>query len=441
MNLQQIHAQLHHRPMNGLQMMIVALCMVINMLDGLDILAASLVSPILTRLWELSPEMQGSLLAAGPLGMAAGALVLSPVADIFGRRTSIMMCLTLMTIGMLLSATANSVGMLTALRFVTGLGVGAMASSTGTMVFEFSSLKHRALGLGLVVVGYPLGATLGGIASQGLIAAYDWRALFVVAGVGSALLIPIVFFAMPESLDYLVARQPRNALQRLNHVLQRLQLAALGTMPSAPVAGRGKGSLLDLLRQPVLPRTLIMAASYLLYMTSSYFALTWANQMTTDAGFSDIAGRQITNMINTGGIIGAIVIGLACFRAPFKPIAFATLVVMGLAIVAFGIYGTSLTLVGVCSVLIGFGIFGGAVVLYQAAATTFPARVRATGIGLSMSAGRIGSAIGPQAAGLLFGAGLGRIEVCVLLAIPVVLSAFTLINVPQTSLDDAAPSA
>ncbi|MEJ0007597.1 MAG: hypothetical protein WDM77_14835 [Steroidobacteraceae bacterium] len=46
------------------------------------------------------------------------------------------------------------------------------------------------------------------------------------------------------------------------------------------------------------------------------------------------------------------------------------------------------------SAVIGFGIFGAAVAIYATGAITFPARVRATGMGVVMSAGRVGSIFG-----------------------------------------------
>src|SRR5690606_28622656 len=107
-----------------------------------------------------------------------------------------------------------------------------------------------------------------------------------------------------------------------------------------------------------------------------------------------------------------------------------TLVVIGLGLMAFGGAATSYALTVFTSVLVGFSFFGGAVVLYTTGATTYPARVRATGMGLSMSAGRLGSFFGPFVAGLLLGADFGRLMTCVILALPVIVSAFTLLRVP-----------
>ena len=232
-SLQNIHEQLASRPLRPLQMLVITLGVLINMVDGFDLLAASLVSPILKREWQLEPEMLGLLLSAGPLGTATGALLLSPMADLYGRRSAILANLLLMSLGMTLSALADSVTQLTVLRFLTGMGVGAMASCVGTLVFEYCSLKTRNLGLGLVTIGYNVGVVIGGIlASQWLIGAYGWRSVFVFGGVTSALLVPLVYWLLPESIDFMVAKPRANTLGKLNRVLSRLELRPFETLPA-----------------------------------------------------------------------------------------------------------------------------------------------------------------------------------------------------------------
>jgi MFS family permease len=84
----------------------------------------------------------------------------------------------------------------------------------------------------------------------------------------------------------------------------------------------------------------------------------------------------------------------------------------------------------VTAAMIGFGIFGAAVAVYATGAITFPARVRATGMGVVMSAGRVGSIFGPYTAGLLLHAQFTRFAVCTILAAPALLSIAALVKVP-----------
>lgn len=419
------------------QWLVVGLGVLVNMLDGFDLLAASLVAPILSREWALTQETVGVLLSSGALGSAAGAFLLSSAADVLGRRSAILINLVLMCIGMLVSSRADSIELLVAMRFLTGMGVGAMASCMGTLIFEYSSVKNRNVALGLVTVGYTVGVVVGGIlAKQFLAAGFSWSALFVLGGVLTLLLIPLVYFVMPESLDFLISKQKAGTLPRVNRVLQHLGLSPMDALP-APTPKVAQSSVFDLLRQPILPRQLLMGASYFLYMMSSYFFMNWNNKLTTDAGFADAAGLDISILTNLGGIAGGVIIGYLSSRLSFRITAVVTLVVMGFAIAAFGGAAHSLLYTKISSFVIGFCVFGGAVVLYATAAATFPARVRATGIGLSMGAGRLGSFFGPFVAGQMLGAtfDLGRMTTCLLLAIPVIVSAIVLVKVPLQQLE------
>src|SRR6187399_1210097 len=92
------------RPMNLQQYAVVGLCVLINMIDGYDILALAQAGSALKREWGLSDAELGTLLSMNLVGMAIGALGVSPVADQFGRRPAILTCLCFMSVGMGLCA-------------------------------------------------------------------------------------------------------------------------------------------------------------------------------------------------------------------------------------------------------------------------------------------------------------------------------------------------
>jgi MFS family permease len=439
MSLQGVRQHIENSPLRACQILVIALCVAVNMLDGFDILALSLVSPTLSREWHLAPQTLGMLFSAGLLGTAVGGFALSPLADILGRRSAILINLVLMSIGMTLSATAGSVAMLAALRFCTGLGVGANAGCVGTLTFEYCSIKTRTLGLGLVVIGYTVGTLLGGYVAPPLLADFSWHGVLAFGGLCSLILLALVYLLLPESVDILAARKGPRALPALNKVLARLQLPGMAELP-APVVTAERGSLLDLLRRPILARTLLMGLAYFSFMVTEYFFLNWNNQLTTNAGFSDRDGIFITRLTSLGGLAGGIIVGLLGLRLPIRRVAAFALLTMGLGLVGFGTAGANLPLAQLTAAIIGFGIFGAAVAVYATGAITFPARVRATGMGIVMSAGRVGSIFGPYTAGLMLGAQFNRFTVCAILAIPVLLSIAALVKVPLTPVADASVS-
>ena len=412
-------------------MTVVAICAAINFVDGVDVLAMSLTAPAIAREWDLGPERLGALLSASLLGMTLGALVVSPLADLFGRRTMILGCLVLMSAGMLLSVGAESVAVLGVSRIVTGLGVGGMTSCTGTLVVEYASARRREFSLGCVTIGYPIGAVISGLCAVWLIAAFGWRSVFLMGAAGSLLLIPIVVWQLPESIELLVARRPRNALQRINATLDRLGIERLAQLPAVAIAESQKSSVLDVVRGGLLKRTVPVCFTYFMYMLSFYFILNWATKLTTELGFSDRSGISISVLTNLGGIAGGLAVGALAIRFGVMRVTVTVVTVMAMAMMAFGMLPANLLLLGIAAAFIGFAMYGAAVGIYSIVAAVYPAAVRATGLGLAISCGRFGSIFGPYVGGVLLAQGLGRGAICVLLAIPALLAAGIISRVPQ----------
>ena len=91
--------QVKSAPMSRVQARAVALCLVINLVVGFDLLATSFLGPTIAREWGLSPSQVGILLSSGLAGMAIGALFLAPLADRIGRRRLTLGCLALASLG------------------------------------------------------------------------------------------------------------------------------------------------------------------------------------------------------------------------------------------------------------------------------------------------------------------------------------------------------
>lgn len=150
-------------PMRGFQYLAVLVCILLNMIDGFDVLVMAFTAASVSREWGLSGAQVGLLLSAGLVGMAAGSLLLAPLADRWGRRRLILVCLLLSGSGMLLSALAGSPLQLALLRGLTGLGVGGVLASSNVIASEYSARRWRGLAVSLQGMGYALGATLGGL--------------------------------------------------------------------------------------------------------------------------------------------------------------------------------------------------------------------------------------------------------------------------------------
>lgn len=94
---------------------------------------------------------------------------------------------------------------------------------------------------------------------------------------------------------------------------------------------------------------------------------------------------------------------------------------LGLATALFGLAPAQLALLRLSGGAAGF--FASMIGLYSVLSRSFPTHARATGTGFIMGISRLGSALAPYVAGLLFSGGLGRGGVSILMGLPAVLGA------------------
>jgi benzoate transport len=410
------------RPMTLQQYGVVALCVLINMIDGYDILALAQAGSTLTREWGLSPAELGTLLSMNLIGMAAGALGVSPVADQWGRRPAILICLVFMSLGMSLSALSDGFLGMAVGRLVTGVGIGGMTSTAGTLALEYASQRRREFAASVVASAYPVGTILGAGVAVAVLDSYGWRGIFWVGAALSALLLPVAFAWLPESLDFLLARQPRGALRTTNRVLRRMRVAEITALPPKP-DGAGATALGDVLRPEHRATFATLFLAHALNMFAWYFIINWGPPLVAEAGGSDELGARYSAWVSYGGIVGGMTAGFLCGVIGVKRMMWITMGSLAVLIALFGQFTDDRTALLVLAPLIGAALFGSATANWLTIAYAFPPQLRATGLGFATTAGRVGSIFGPIVGGWLMGQGMVVAAVCLVMAVPALLSA------------------
>src|SRR4029450_8158350 len=96
-------------PMSRLQIVVVAITVALNALDGFDVLSISFASPGIATEWGINRAALGIVLSMELIGMAIGSILLGGVADKIGRRPTMLGCLAIMALGMFMVTTSNGV--------------------------------------------------------------------------------------------------------------------------------------------------------------------------------------------------------------------------------------------------------------------------------------------------------------------------------------------
>jgi benzoate transport len=413
---------IEHQPMTRFQTAAVAICTVLNGIDGFDVLAISFAAPLLSAEWRLTPEGLGWLFSSGLVGMTAGSLLIAPLADRLGRRWMTLASLLTVTVGMLASAMTRNTAELALARVVTGLGIGAMLPSLATVVAEYSSRRRRELAVSVMSTGYPVGATLGGIAAVFIVQGFGWRGIFVFGGLLSLAMLPVVLWGLPESLAFLITRRPPDALRRVNLLLRRLGREPVERVPETPGDER-RSTIRDVVRGRLGASSAALWTAFVCVMLSFYFVLSWTPKLLVDAGLRPGQGISGGVLLNVGGIAGGIVLGLLAARVgPFRLVSL-TMLAGALAVTTFGWLGQTLLPAMGLALVVGYFLFGSMIGLYAIMPSVYPAAVRNTGAGLSIGVGRIGAIVAPYTAGLLLQAGWSSSATYVVFAAPLVLAA------------------
>ena len=410
--------------MTRFQIGIVALCVAIAGLDGFDVLVAAFTASAIAKEWVLNPATLGVLFGAGLAGMGFGALLIAPLGDRLGRRPTVLLCLGILLAGMLASAFARDIGELALLRFLTGLGIGGVLANINVVVAEYASERRRGLCVALMSVGYPIGATLGGMAAVYLIQIWGWRSVYAFGGLVALILFPLTMRLLPESLSFLLARRPADALERVNRILARLGCAPMATLPALPLSNEQSMSrdVLAIFRSPMRAGTIVSSFLYFSVMATCYFLLSWTPKLLTDLGLSVSGGISGALLMNVGGTAGCILYGFYAERFGVRRLAVCFMVGLSVMTLVFGVLPADAMLLLVAALALGFFLHTSITVLYVVVPTVFPPTLRTTGTGFSMSVGRLGAVFGPLLAGWLMASGFDRPVYFAVLAIPMLLA-------------------
>jgi len=207
-------------------------------------------------------------------------------------------------------------------------------------------------------------------------------------------------------MDFLLARRPAGALQRLNALVGRLGLPALAALPPAAPASAGpaRRGPLQLFAPGLRRPTLLVWLSFFAVMFGFYFVMSWTPKLLAASGLTPEQGVTGGVLLSLGGILGATLLGLLAARYPVHR-ALAGFMLATAVLLCFIVSNPgSLLLSYALAFLIGVFVNGCVAGLYAIAPMVYGGEVRVTGVGWGIGIGRIGAIVSPMVAGSLLDA-------------------------------------
>lgn len=360
------------------------LCAMILFVDGYDLAAMPLALPHIVREFGIPPSDFGFALSAVLIGLGAGAILLAPLGDRYGRRLAIVVTVALIGLATMGTASAASVAGFTFWRLLTGLMLGACLPNVTAQTAIWAPEGKRASTITIVSLGVAIGGITSGLVVPLLVSIGGWRAIFFIPGIGIMLLAVLLFFLLPG----------------------KGVLAEWQEEPAAPQPPRARDQLLHILRPPLLTATAIFILLYGLNAFTIYLTSSWIPTLLPKVGFSlDLSARSLS-VINLGGLIVGLLIAKLLDRGQVVRVlsgAYATIV---LAFLLLAFVRPDPWVWGVLLFLSAGSAAGVHLAIIAIATDFFPDRYLATAIGFGVAVARIGAIGGPMAGAGLIASGV-----------------------------------
>ncbi len=412
------------------QIMLFVLCALSLIMDGFDVQSMGYVAPAVIPEFGMSKPQLGDILSAANAGVLIGSLLFTMLADKIGRRPVLVYGTFFYALITLLTANAHGTQELLWLRFIGGIGMGSIIPNASALIGEYSPRTKRITLIMGITVGFTAGAAIGGLVAGRLIPLFGWRSVFYLGGVIPLIVGTLMVFWLPESLEFLVAKGKHARIARWVARIDPRVESGPETRFVAPMHGKGKVPVAQLLTQGRAPVTLLYWLINFTNLLNLYFLAGLLPTILKDHGYSDSSSATIGGLMQLGGTIGTY--GLIWFIAKRGMTPMLTLTFFGAA-VSIALIGTHFViavpwLLTAIVFIAGWCVVGGQPGLNALGTTYYPTFMRSTGVGWGLGIGRIGAIIGPWIGSRMLGLQWSTQQLFFVFALPAVVSTVAMLS-------------
>ena len=403
------------------------LCWLAMVLDGFDLVVLGTVIPTLIKSQELGFDAVGATFAAtiSLVGVGLGALFIAPLSDRLGRRNLLVACVTWFSIFTIAVVFAPNVAWFSTFRLLAGLGLGACLPAALAYMNDYAPAGTAGKSTTRTMTGYHVGAVA--TAFLALMVIPSWRTMFVVGGLAGLVLVPFLWFKLPETLPPVIHIPAAVKSPAGNPVRAKTAPAAV----PAPAAEE-RASFRDLGRKPYPLIAAGVAVASFMGLLLVYGLNTWLPQLMASAGYSLNAGLALLLVLNVGAVVGLLIAGVLADRHGTKKIVLLWFGLSAVFLAALSIQIQNEVVLYAAVFVTGVFVFSSQVLVYAWVSQLFPVRLRGTALGFAAGVGRLGAILGPAVTGALVAAGIAYPWGFYVFAAAAVLAVLALAFVPQT---------
>ena len=388
------------------QLVAIGIAAAIFFLDGLIHTVLGPMAPEISREMGLDNTTLGPIFSANLIGQTIGLLGFPFLAGRYGHRFVVILAVVGFCLAQFATAMAWDASSLFAFRLIDGIFLGGAMPSGLAIVTKVAPLARRGLAVSMLFTGYGAGATASGIIASAFLDAGGWRIAIGLIGCVSAITAVLAW--------------------RYLHGVDGP--AEPSTRAGQPIA---KERAIEVVHPRLLGGTLLLWALFVCMLTIQYCLSSWLPTLLVEVGRDQSFAALSVTVFSLGGIVAALGVGLLIDRFGATQVLVTLLVIATTMLFIIGqvlasASGTVLMLLLGTGGFFFLGAYGGVNVVL---ATYYPEALRAIGIGLTKSVGRVGTFVAPVMIGIGLDAGMAETSIMSLFAVPAGLAALCVLGV------------
>lgn len=389
-------------PLGPMQFLVLGLAFAITMADGADLLMLAFAAPAIIADWNVSKAAFTPALSAALIGMIFGALAGGYFGDRAGRKRTLLVGVLIMGVATIITGMATNLTELTIIRFIAGIGFGAVTPTAYALGVEVLPQRSRTWASAVFCFVTALGGVVGSLLALAVIPAYGWPVAFYSCGALSLAIGLLIYLFAPESSSFLFAKgETEKAEASFRYTVGKDRLPAQFSFLSQDVTPETEAQEAPTLFSSDFIRTTLGA--WLVYFSTAfmtYACLNWLPTILTSNQWPYEFAVQVGGVISISAIIGTLIVAVGVqFIGTRAFMLLGSLASVGAAcwlpfLIQQGLGSShSASAIMFASALLGYASGSLLATSLAVVGGAYPVTLRSRGVGYALSFARIGSTV------------------------------------------------
>lgn len=410
---------------NGFFLGVFVLLLIALIFDGYDMGIYGVTLPSVMKDLNLNPTQTGLLASAGMYGMMFGALFFGMLSDVIGRKKVIIIGIFIYSVFNGVVALVDSYAVFAAVRFIAGMGMGALTPVVISLLSEYTPRANRTLILTLVMIGVPLGQLFASLSGVFFLESLGWRALYLFTLVA---IIVVIFVAthVPESMKFYVPRKETKTIKSILGKANPEFVQSDEDVYELSAMNNQKASLLSLFKAGYAKNTIFVWITFFCNLYLFFGISVWLPKLMTMLGYPLKSSVIFLAVFLLGGVLTTPFVGWLGDKYGYKKV-MPVLYLMSAITISLLSFGLNMSVFYAVLFLAGCSVTLIQSMTLAAAPDFYPIAFRGTAMGWGSAVSRLGSAVAPTVVGVLLSAKIPVNIVFLTFIIPAVIGCIAIL--------------